>query len=90
MSSLLYGQNSRMQDAPVAVNIVVERQLLVHLDIALREDAHAHLAADGPLGDDAVRLARVVEEASLAAFLRGVDKLPAHRSSAHMTKMKQG
>lgn len=69
-------------DAPIAINVVVERQLLVHLDIALREDPHAHLTTDSPFGDDAIGVARVVEEATLSAFLRRVDELRRTRSLA--------
>lgn len=71
------------QDAPVAVDVVVERELLVLLDGALGKDAHAHLAPDGPLCDDAVWVARVVEEPPLAALLGCVDELRhARRASA--------
>ena len=70
-------RSARKENAPVTIDVVVERELLVLLDIALSEDAHAHLAPDGPFGNEAVGVARVVEESTFAAALGRVDELVA-------------
>jgi hypothetical protein len=61
--------------SPITIDVVVEGQLLVGFDVALGEDAHAHLLADGPFGDEAIGVARVVEETSFASLLGRVDEL---------------
>lgn len=64
-----------MSSAPIAIDIVVEGELLVLLDVSLGEDAHAHTVADRPLRDVAVGGAGMVREASDAATLGCVDEL---------------
>ena len=46
---------------PISVNVIVERQLLVLLDSAVCEDAHADVVANSPFRDIAIRIARSVD-----------------------------
>jgi hypothetical protein len=45
------------RNSPVAIDVIVERELLVLLDRAIRENAHSDVLSDGPLCDVAVRIA---------------------------------
>ena len=66
---------ARLCIVSIAVDVVVERQLLAGDDLSLGEDAHAQLAADDPFRDVAVWPARVIQETTETAFARGVDVL---------------
>ena len=44
-------------NAPVSIDIVVERQLFILHDVAVGKDAHSDIAADGPFRDVTVRVA---------------------------------
>lgn len=48
------GEGQWTGSAPIAIDVVVEGELLMLLDIPLGEDAHAHPVADRPLRDIAV------------------------------------
>ncbi len=54
---------------------VIERQLLVFPDIALRKYTHAHGVTDSPFGDVAIRIATVIGEPSDTTILGGVNEL---------------
>lgn len=60
---------------PVAINVVVECQLLILLDIAMGKDAHAHVLPHRPLSHIAIRIAAVISKSTDAATFGGIDKL---------------
>ena len=62
-------------NAPIAVDVVVERQLLVSLDIPLGEDAHPHMVPHCPLRHIAVGVTAVVREPPNASAFGRIDKL---------------
>lgn len=59
----------------VAVDIVVEHELLTGADGAAGKNAHAQLLAHHPLVDITVGIARMVAEPAQVALLSGIDKL---------------
>ena len=61
--------------SPVAVDVVVKRQLLVLPDESAREDAHAHVATDRPLGHIAVGITAVIRKPPNSTTLRRVNEL---------------
>lgn len=67
--------------SPIAINIVVEGQLLVLLDSPVCKYAHPDLVADGPFCNITIRITAVVGKPTDTSALSGVDKLGA-RSSA--------
>jgi hypothetical protein len=62
-------------NSPVAIDIVIERQLFVLLDGTVSKYAHANMASDSPFGDIAVGTAAVVRKPADAPSLGGIDKL---------------
>jgi hypothetical protein len=60
---------------PVAIDVIVESELLVLLDHAVREYAHSDVLSDGPLCDVAVWVAGMVREPTDATALCRVDEL---------------
>lgn len=67
--------NRRKNVLPIAVDVVVERQLFVLLDRTVGEDAHPDVVPDSPLRDIAVGITAMVSESTDTATLRGVDVL---------------
>ena len=74
-SARFRGRRPAAADSPIAVDVVVERELLAGLDVPLGKDTHAYPLADGPFRDVAVGIATVVRKAADAALLRGIDEL---------------
>lgn len=60
---------------PIAIDVVVERQLLPLLDWAVGEDAHPDVVSNSPLRHIAVGIAAVVGEPADTATFRSVDIL---------------
>ena len=60
---------------PITINVIVERQFLVLLDRAIRENAHPDVLPDRPLCDVAIRVARVICETADPTTLCRVDEL---------------
>ena len=60
---------------PISIDVIVERQLLVLLDGAVREDAHADVLSDRPLRDIAIGIAAVVGETADTSALGSIDEL---------------
>jgi hypothetical protein len=61
--------------APVSIHIIIERQLLVLLDVPTCEDAHPDVLPDRPFCDVAVWATAVVRETPDSASFRGVNEL---------------
>ena len=61
--------------SPVAVDVIVERELLVLLDRAIRKYAHSDVLSDGPFCDEAVRVTGMVREPADTTAFRRVDEL---------------
>lgn len=64
----------------VPVNVVVERELLVHANAPVREDAHADSGHDRPFRDVTVWVAGMFREAADSAAFGRVDVLWRRRS----------
>lgn len=60
---------------PVAIDIVVERELLVLLDIAFGKYTHSNMSPNSPLGNIAIRIAAVVCKTSDSTALCRVYEL---------------
>jgi hypothetical protein len=69
-------------DSPIAVDVVVESQLLALENIAFGENSHPHAFAHDPFGDIAIWVTRVIEESGLTAPFGCVDILPRTRFSS--------
>ena len=63
------------KDAPITVDIVIERQLLVLLNLSLGINSHPHSRSDRPLRDITVGITAVVCESSNTAALCCINKL---------------
>ena len=61
--------------SPVAVDVIVERELLVLLDRAIRKYAHSDVLSDGPFCDEAIRVTGMVREPADTTAFRRVDEL---------------
>jgi hypothetical protein len=62
-------------DLPIAIDVIVERQFLVLLDRAVRENAHPNVLPDRPLGDVRIRVTGMIRETADPAALRCIDEL---------------
>jgi len=60
---------------PITIDVIVERQFLVLLDRAIRENAHPNVLPDRPLCDVTIWVAGMIRETADPAALRGIDEL---------------
>jgi hypothetical protein len=71
---------------PVTIDVIVEREFLVLLDRATRENAHPDVLPDRPLCDEAIRVARVIREPADPTALSCIDELRRRRLNRHQNK----
>lgn len=60
---------------PVAINVVIEGQLLILLNVTFCENSHPNMLSNRPLGDVAIGTTAMIGEAPDPSALRCVDKL---------------
>ena len=74
---------------PISIDVIVERQLLVLLDGAVREDAHADVVANSPFRDIAIRIAAVISKSTDAPALSGINELRNKQGSLRELPMNE-
>jgi hypothetical protein len=66
---------------PIAIDVIVERELFVLVDVSFGEYTHAYPFSDDPFGNIAVGIARVISESTFATAFCCIDVLLIRKTS---------